>query len=126
MKWTRSGIWRDHTGDAEIQTLRLRASARRIFFILDSARSDSRLFRSTAEGTKRRKETQRYIEEGQKEIREAGGKIINAYALLGRYDYLYITEFPDQKKALKVLFKTAMKGRVAPESLVAMPLEEFL
>lgn len=61
-----------------------------------------------------------------KEIREAGGKIINAYALLGRYDYLYITEFPDQKKALKVLFKTAMKGRVAPESLVAIPLEEFL
>jgi uncharacterized protein with GYD domain len=84
------------------------------------------LFRSTAEGTKGLKESQRYIEEGQKEIREAGGKIINAYALLGRYDFLYITEFPDQKKALKVLFKTAMKGRVAPESMVAIPLEEFL
>jgi len=84
------------------------------------------LFRSTAEGTKGLKESQRYIEEGQKEIREAGGKIINAYALLGRYDFLYITEFPDQKSALKVLFKTAMKGRVAPETLVAIPLEEFL
>ncbi|MCK4404112.1 MAG: GYD domain-containing protein [candidate division Zixibacteria bacterium] len=84
------------------------------------------LFKSTAEGTKGLKESQRYIEEGQKEIREAGGKIINAYALLGRYDFLYITEFPDQKSALKVLFKTAMKGRIAPENLVAIPLEEFL
>jgi uncharacterized protein with GYD domain len=84
------------------------------------------LFRSTAEGTKGLKESQRYIEEGKKEIQAAGGKILNAYALLGKYDFLYITEFPDQKSALKVLFKTAMKGRVAPESLVAIPLEEFL
>ena len=84
------------------------------------------LFRSTAEGTKGLKESQRYMEEAQKEIREAGGKIINAYALLGRYDFIYITEFPDQKSALKVLLKTAMKGRVAPENLVAIPLDEFL
>ena len=46
------------------------------------------LFKSTAEGTKRLKETQRYVEEGKKEITEAGGKIINAYALLGRYDFI--------------------------------------
>jgi uncharacterized protein with GYD domain len=84
------------------------------------------LFRSTAEGTKGLKESQRYIEEAKKEIKEAGGKIINAYALLGRYDFIYITEFPDQKSALKVLLKTAIKGRVAPENLVAIPLEEFL
>ena len=84
------------------------------------------LFRSTAEGTKGLKESQRYIEEGKKEIQEAGGKIINAYALLGRYDFLYITEFPDQKKILKVFFKTAVKGRVITENLVAIPLEEFL
>ncbi len=84
------------------------------------------LFRSTAEGTKGLKESQQYMEEAQKEIRQAGGKIINAYALLGRYDFIYITEFPDQKSALKVLFKTAMKGKVAPENLVAIPLEEFL
>jgi uncharacterized protein with GYD domain len=84
------------------------------------------LFRSTAEGTKGLKESQRYMEEAKKEIGEAGGKIINAYALLGRYDFIYITEFPDQKSALKVLLKTAMKGRVAPENLVAIPLDEFL
>lgn len=84
------------------------------------------LFRSTAEGTKDLKDTQRYLQEGEKEIREAGGKILSAYALLGRYDFIYITEFPDQKSALKVLFKTAMKGRVSPENLVAIPLEEFL
>ncbi len=84
------------------------------------------LFKSTAEGTKRLKESQRLMEEARKEISEAGGKIINAYALLGRYDFIYITEFPDQKSALKVLFKTAMKGRITPENLVAIPLEEFL
>ena len=69
---------------------------------------------------------QEYLEEAKKEIGEVGGKVINAYALLGRYDFIYITEFPDQKSALKVLFKTAMKGRVSPENLVAIPLEEFL
>jgi uncharacterized protein with GYD domain len=67
-----------------------------------------------------------YLEEGEKDIKEAGGKILAAYALMGRYDFIYITEFPDQKSALQVLFRTAMKGRVAPETLVAIPLEEFL
>jgi uncharacterized protein with GYD domain len=84
------------------------------------------LFKSTAEGTKGLKETHRYIEEGQKDVREAGGKIIGAYALLGRYDYIYITEFPDQKSALKALLSTTRKGRVSPETLVAIPLELFL
>ncbi|NIM99360.1 MAG: GYD domain-containing protein [candidate division Zixibacteria bacterium] len=84
------------------------------------------LFKSTAEGTKGLKETKRYFEEGEKDVREAGGKILAAYALMGRYDYIYITEFPDQRSALKVLFRTAVKGRVSPETLVAIPLEEFL
>jgi uncharacterized protein with GYD domain len=84
------------------------------------------LFKSTAEGTKGLKETKRYLEEGEKDVREAGGKILAAYALMGRYDYIYITEFPDQRSALKALFRTALKGRVAPETLVAIPLEEFL
>jgi uncharacterized protein with GYD domain len=84
------------------------------------------LFSSTAEGTKGLKETKRYLEEGVKDIKEAGGKILAAYALMGRYDFIYLTEFPDQKSALQVLFRTAMKGRVAPETLVAIPLEEFL
>jgi uncharacterized protein with GYD domain len=84
------------------------------------------LFKSTAEGTKLLKESGQQIEEGKKAIQAAGGKILNAYALLGRYDFIYITEFPDQKSALKVLLKTAMKGRVAPENLVAIPLDEFI
>ncbi len=84
------------------------------------------LFKSTAEGTKGLKETKRYLEEGEKDVRDAGGKILAAYALMGRYDYIYITEFPNQKAALKSLFRTALKGRVAPETLVAIPLEEFL
>ncbi|MFQ6032945.1 MAG: GYD domain-containing protein [Candidatus Zixiibacteriota bacterium] len=83
------------------------------------------LFRTTVEGTKALKECQQDIEEAEKNIREAGGKIINAYALLGRYDFLYIVEFPDEKSGLKVLLKTAMKGRVAPESMIAIPLEGF-
>jgi uncharacterized protein with GYD domain len=84
------------------------------------------LFRSTAEGTKGIKETQRYFQEGQKDVKEAGGKILAAYALLGRFDYIYITEFPDQKSAMKALMRTIMKGRVAPETMVAIPLEEFV
>lgn len=84
------------------------------------------LFRSTTEGVKGLKETQRYLEEGQKDVKGAGGKILAAYALLGRYDYIYITEFPDQKSAMKALMGTVLKGRVSPETLVAIPLEEFL
>jgi uncharacterized protein with GYD domain len=84
------------------------------------------LFKSTSEGTKGLKDTKRYFEEAEKDVREAGGRILTAYALMGRYDFIYITEFPDQKSALKVLFRTALKGRVAPETLVAIPLEEFL
>jgi len=83
------------------------------------------LLKTTAEGIKALKECQSDTEEAQREIEKAGGRLINAYALLGRYDFLYIVEFPDEKSALKVLLKTVMKGRVAPESMVAIPLEGF-
>jgi uncharacterized protein with GYD domain len=41
-------------------------------------------------------------------------------------DFIWVTEFLDQKQAFRAHFWADMKGGVTPENLVAIPLEEFL
>jgi uncharacterized protein with GYD domain len=52
--------------------------------------------------------------------------VIGAYATLGRFDYVYITEFPDAKAGWPVLVKTAMRGAASGETMEAIELGEFV
>ncbi len=54
------------------------------------------------------------------------GCVIAAYATMGRFDYVYITEFPDTRSGWQVLIKTAMQGQVSTETAEIIPLDEFL
>jgi uncharacterized protein with GYD domain len=83
------------------------------------------LFKNTQKGAETLKEVPQRSPEGAKAVQAAGGRVIAAYATLGRYDYVYITEFPDTKAAWSVLVKTAMRGTVTGETLEAISLEEF-
>lgn len=80
----------------------------------------------TPKGAENIKETPQRIAEGAQWIQAAGGRVIGAYATLGRYDYVYITEFPETKAGWPVLVKTAMRGTVSTETVEALPIEEFV
>lgn len=80
----------------------------------------------TQKGAENIKEVQQRIAEGAQWIQAAGGRVIGAYATLGRYDYLYITEFRDTKSAWPVLVKAATRGTVSTETVEAIPIDEFV
>lgn len=81
------------------------------------------LFKNTQKGAETMKETPQRIAGGAQMVQS---RIIGAYATLGRYDYVYITEFPDNKAGWPVLVQTAMRGSVSGETMEAIPIEEFV
>ena len=82
------------------------------------------LFRYTTEGMKDIKGSPSRFEEIKRNIEAAGGKVLCAYMLIGRFDGLVVAEGPDEKAVLKVLLGAGMKGTARTETMVAVPLEE--
>ncbi len=57
------------------------------------------------------------IEEGERAIEERGGKLIDTYVTLGRYDLVEIFEAPDDETAYQILLAVARHGNVTTETL---------
>jgi uncharacterized protein with GYD domain len=61
------------------------------------------------------------------QVREQyGGRLISAYVTFGRYDLLFIVEYPDEKSALAAVETNLAKGLFTVEVAEALTLEEFL
>ncbi len=58
-------------------------------------------------------------------IAKAGGKLISAYALLGKYDLVAITEFPDTKAVMKASIALTKLTGIGFTSFPAVTVEEF-
>ncbi|TMF60736.1 MAG: GYD domain-containing protein [Chloroflexi bacterium] len=61
----------------------------------------------------------------QQELQKAGGKVISAYGLLGRFDAVIIAEAPDQKTIAKVVLAITSETPVYVETHPAIPSHEF-
>jgi uncharacterized protein with GYD domain len=59
-------------------------------------------------------------------IESKGGKLIGSYALMGEWDVLTITDFPDEKSAMSALVAVGKSGVGTTQTMTAMPLEEFV
>jgi uncharacterized protein with GYD domain len=46
--------------------------------------------------------------------------------LMGEWDVLLITEFPDEKSAMRALVATCQSGMGTTQTMTALPLEEFV
>ena len=82
------------------------------------------LFRYSSEGFKHLNEQGR-----QQQIRliEAhGGHVKDAYGLMGAWDVLFITDFPDERSALSALVTTCQAGLGTTQTMTAIPLEAFV
>ncbi|HEY6418512.1 MAG TPA: GYD domain-containing protein [Candidatus Binataceae bacterium] len=58
--------------------------------------------------------------------RQHGGRLISAYVTFGRYDLLFIVEYPDQKSALAAVETNLAKGLFTLEVEEALTVEDFL
>lgn len=64
------------------------------------------------------------VEEGERIIEEAGGKLTGVYVTLGRYDVVEIFEAPDDDTAVEILLKLQRYGAEHTETLRAFTREE--
>ena len=64
------------------------------------------------------------LEEGEHEIEERGGKLLDVYVTLGRYDVVEIFEAPDDETAAQILVAVTRDGNVTTETLRAFTREE--
>lgn len=65
-------------------------------------------------------------EEAAKIRSQHGGRLIAAYVTFGRYDLLFITEYPNQQEATAAVEANTEKGRYTYEVAEAITLEDFL
>lgn len=80
----------------------------------------------TAEGNKDIQKSRDRFERGKKAVEDAGGKVISAYYIVSRAEYLIISEFPDEKTRVKTTINTLKRGNVQYETLTVLPIEEYL
>lgn len=57
--------------------------------------------------------------------REAGAKLVGFYLVMGQYDYVIITEAPDDRTAARLILGTIAQGSVRTQTMRAFPREEF-
>ena len=64
------------------------------------------------------------VEEGERIIDEAGGKLVGVYVTLGRYDVVEVFEAPDDDTALEIVTKLSHHGAEQTETLRAFTRDE--
>jgi uncharacterized protein with GYD domain len=64
------------------------------------------------------------VEEAEQAIDARGGKLLDAYVTLGRYDVVEIFEAPNDETAYQILIELAKHGQVTTETLRAFTREE--
>src|SRR5436305_4084912 len=57
--------------------------------------------------------------------KDVGGKLIGFYLVMGQYDYIVITEAPDDQTAARLILGTIAQGSVRTQTMRAFPREEF-
>jgi len=64
------------------------------------------------------------VEEGERLIEEAGGKLTGVYVTLGRYDVVEIFEAPDDETAAEIVMKLQRYGAEHTETLRGFTRDE--
>ena len=64
------------------------------------------------------------VEDGERLIEEAGGKLVGVWVTLGRYDVVEVFEAPDDEVALEIITKLGQAGGEETETLRAFTREE--
>jgi uncharacterized protein with GYD domain len=84
------------------------------------------LSRLTCEGRKTMKTNPDRLKEVNKEIVKMGAKVVNQYALLGKYDFLTVLDAPDNETVGKIMVNLGARGTLETTTLAAMPIDDFL
>ena len=82
------------------------------------------LCKFTAEGIKGVKEGPKRRQRTREVIEQLGGRVVGNWLTQGRYDVVWVAEFPDEAAASAFALGTGMAGRLTTETLRAYTAEE--
>ncbi len=80
----------------------------------------------TPEGVQTLKNNPQRIREVNRELEQLGAKVQAQWAVLGQYDFVNVVEAPDEKTMARVSLELGSRGTARYESLVAIPVDEFI
>lgn len=83
------------------------------------------VLKSTPEGNKDIKKSRERFELGKKGVEAVGGKIVAAYYVSAKGEYLIISEFPSEEARVKSMVNTLQRGTVTYEVFRALPVDEY-
>ena len=84
-----------------------------------------RLIRYTEQGMKTLKNLNERLGNVKKVVESNGGKLIDSYVTLGRYDVISILEAPNDDAAMKISVEIAAQGNLTAETLKAVRMQDF-
>lgn len=58
-------------------------------------------------------------------VREVGGRLVGFYLVMGQYDYIVITEGPDDQTVARLILETIAQGNLRTQTMRAFPRDEF-
>jgi uncharacterized protein with GYD domain len=79
----------------------------------------------TSEAMKNINEVPERLAQNTRLIESKGGKLVAFYGLMGEWDILAVSEFPDEKSAMSALLTIGKAGRLATHTMAAVAGEEF-
>jgi uncharacterized protein with GYD domain len=83
------------------------------------------LFKWTDSGVKNIKDAPARMAEGRKTVEHFGGKMLGLYVLLGDYDFVSITEWPNDEAATTAALAINSRGNVRTTTLRGFTEAEF-
>ena len=83
------------------------------------------LFRFTEKGVGKIKDSPTRVKDAKKMFETAGAKVKLFYALLGRYDTVFIVEAPDDETIARLSLQISSLGNVHTETLRAFSEDQF-
>ena len=80
----------------------------------------------TPDGVQTIKNNPARIREVNREVEQLGATVKAQWAVLGQYDFINVIEAPDEKTIARVSLELGSRGTARYESLVAIPIDEFI
>ncbi len=79
----------------------------------------------TEQGVREAKNAPERLQTFEAAVKEVGGRLIGFYLVMGQYDYIIVTEAPDDQTAARLILGTIAQGSVRTQTMRAFPREEF-
>jgi uncharacterized protein with GYD domain len=78
------------------------------------------------EGVQTVKNNPQRIKEVNREVEQLGAEVKAQWATLGQYDFVNIVEAPDELTMTRVSLELGSRGTVKYQTMVAIPIDDFI